>query len=485
MVRYALPFILGLSVSVSAALADAETCENDDAPFDMRLAACEALLAEAPDDTGLLYDLADVYVDDARYADALAVFDRVIALDPEARYPRGRRSVMLVELDRFAEAEDEMRRALEQHPDWVFGQRWHANTLLRLDRAEEALGAVERSIALDPSDHWAWEELAQVQTARGDTRGAALAWHEASSRQPLWTSWHATAYSALEDEGLFDLAAYHGRIIHTLDPNNLRMRDWLVHTYLGEAPDPVLDPMPWSPPPAERQVRYFSVLAPVDNRDPTQQAIEELINFFGGRSYPMPETASVVDLSFTPLEGDRFQPSRVYAFRQSSARIINDPVPRHFALFPFDFQPLGPGEGGSQVQAVFDGAGPGTLWPLQAGNVAEGTGLYELDCSTGIGVPFVALGCLPNVEMVQPGQFSWRAEVVTDRIHVPMGIFDTYRINLEFTAEITMFTVTRSFPMTASYWIDPETGVLVAQIFTADDRYVLYQAMHVRTIEAD
>ena len=100
-------------------------------------------------------------------------------------------------------------------------------------------------------------------------------------------------------------------------------------------------------------------------------------------------------------------------------------------------------------------------------------------CATGPGMSAILMGCRPDVETVPLGQINWNVDVTTDRIHVPMGIFDTYKISFTQRGNITILGKTNSFDYDASYWVAPEFNTWVASIFTVGDKYSYSQAMEV------
>jgi len=300
---------------------------------------------------------------------------------------------------------------------------------------------------------------------------------EATRLRPFENDWHLRAYQYFNWADLPDEAAYHARIAVTLDPNQTFLSGWFDNDYMEDTAPPVLPPMPWTPPPEDREIRYFAVLAPVDQRDEMEIAIGGLASFFGGTSTPLPETAAVLRLSFEQLEGDRFLPHMVVEHQRSEPERPQNPRARLFTMFPFEFQPGGPGT--PVVEPRFDGATPADIWPLEDGNAAAGSGRYVVDCSQGRGFQYSVLGCLPDVEEAELGGFDWTISVSTERVHVPLGLFDTYRIDVSMTARVVILGVERELPYTASFWVAPELNAWVARIFTVGEEYAHNQAMEI------
>jgi tetratricopeptide (TPR) repeat protein len=469
---------LGVTLGAAPALADTtETCRDDAASLDARVAACQAILADAPDQAVILAAIGRAYERNDKAAEALGWYDQALAVDATNRRALVGRVQALSDLDRFDDAEGPARDLVAAHPDWYWGHYRLGWILNQLDRHAEALAPLEASIALDPDYRWSWVGLGIALDETDNPEGGGRAWREATRLDPFDTRLHRRGWQAFRAAGMPDEAAYHARIGHTLDPNDLLMRDWLLNAYFGDVPVSELPPMAWTPPPHDRAIRYLAVQAPVDQRDDVDRAIEEMMTFFGGNSYPIPDTASVIRVSFDAVDDVWFRPTLQMEHRQNVPDIPEGAPSRYYTMFPFEFQPGGPD--GPLVAAHFEDAEPSDLWPLAAGNMAAGSGRYVIDCTQGIGLRYVMLGCLPDIDDVEVGSFVWEASVDTDRIHVPLGTFDTYRLDISMTAQITMMSVTRELPYTASFWIAPEVNAWIARIFTVGDQYAFHQAMEI------
>lgn len=74
-------------------------------------------------------------------------FGRHVAANPDNELARYSLGTALFEAGRFADAEPHFARALELRPDWVLACIFQAKCLLRLGRAQEARGLLERGRA--------------------------------------------------------------------------------------------------------------------------------------------------------------------------------------------------------------------------------------------------------------------------------------------------------------------------------------------------
>jgi tetratricopeptide (TPR) repeat protein len=90
------------------------------------------------------------------YAQALACFDRALALAPRESGWWYWKGVTLCTMERYEQALDCFDRALAIIPDDPASADYRAYSLLSLGRNEEALAAYERALALDPTDADPW-----------------------------------------------------------------------------------------------------------------------------------------------------------------------------------------------------------------------------------------------------------------------------------------------------------------------------------------
>ena len=462
-----LTLIAAPAVSQTAAL-----CVDDRVALAERVAACEAELQRAPDPVVVLDQLGQAYLDADDPMTALTWFDRSLAEDPTGRRGLVGRSQALDALDRFDEAEVTLRALVDNHPGWYWGHYRLGRVLIDLDRPAEAMAPLETSLSLDSEYIWSWVHLAMAHGAMDQDAEAGAAWRGAIALDPLDARFHRSAFHAFRRAGMAAEANYHASIGHTLNPNDLILREFVS---VSPAP-PMLDPMPWIPPEDGMTVRYLSVLLPeVD--DSVEASIDALANVFSGSAEPVPESAAILRLTHAPLTETRFATTAVVEEQASDLGLPEGAQPRYYAMFPFDFQPRGPD--GPMIHARFDGPEPSALWPLRDGATAGGQGRYVLDCTAGMSLPVVMMGCTADLAEVEMGDFNWQASVVPERVRVPMGLFDAYRIDLELTARIRMMGTTRELPYAASFWVAPEAGTWVARRFSAGDQVTLHQAMEI------
>lgn len=473
--RYLLTALV-FSVATTASADDADLCRLGATPLDERVAACTRLLDVTDDRVLAMVNLGRAYETNDAYEDALTWYDQALALDPDSEAALGRRSVTLGHLERWDEAETDLRRLIEVRPDSTWGHYRLGFVLSRMGRNEEAVEVLERSVALGPNYSFAWGMLGRVQEELGNHAAAGWAYREAARDDPFYANDHLRAFRMFRDAGLAEEAAYHARIIYTLDPNETILETWL-HEYAAGFQQQDMYPLEWSPPPQTREIRYLAVRAHVDDRDEMEAAIGDLMGWFTGTSRPRPFTAAVVRLSQVEVDADNLFPQAVIEDELVPMEDSGRPAPRYRGMFPFAALPFGPE--GPMVVPRFDTGSPADAWPLTAGNRAEGSGRFVVDCSMGRGFQYSVLGCVPGVDLAELGEFAFTITVSTDLIHVPLGLFQTYRVDIDMDARATILGVTNELPYQAIFWMEPGLNTWVARRLTVGDEYVYNLAMDV------
>ena len=466
--------LLLTTLATSSSADDAELCADEDTEVSERVAACERAVSMAPDRPAALVALGVSQLDADLHALSVSTFTQALTLDVDRPHVFGRRAVAYGHLDQFELAKADLESAIGLEPDGVWYQYRLGWTLNQMRRYDEAIDALGRATQLDPDYFWSWMELATAHDRMNNRQGAALAYHEAARIRPFRIDIHNTAHYRASSAELLELAAYHARVSYVLNPNQLSMRNWLL-TYLGERASPNLPPLVYAEPDPDQAIRYFSVRAPVDQRDDVTKSIEDLIVFFGGSVYPVPDSAAVQRISYGAPDGDRLLPLAETEKSQVSGSARTDPMYQFRGLFSLEVQPLGPGS--PVIVPQFEQGDITSAWPLENGQDMSGAGKLVIICANSSGMPAVMMGCRPDLEQSDLGAFTYELTVTTETIHVPMGIFDTYRLDFIFEGEVTILGKTNTYPYSASYWVAPELNTWVQRIFTVEDVYVFHQAL--------
>lgn len=144
-----------------------------------------AVLVQQPERSDVLALCGAAELQLGRPAEALACFDRVLALAAQA--PPGlhtNRGAALRELGRLGEALECLDRALAQQPGDAKARSNRAATLLDLERPAQALADVERALALDAHDAAAHHNHGNALLALGRAADAVAAYERALALAP-------------------------------------------------------------------------------------------------------------------------------------------------------------------------------------------------------------------------------------------------------------------------------------------------------------
>jgi tetratricopeptide (TPR) repeat protein len=127
------------------AIVQASLGKNDEA-----LASYDRALALRPDSTEALYNRGNSLRQLKRFNEALASYDRALTLRPDYATALSNRGVTLYELKRFDEALANYDRALTLRTDYAEAHYNRGNALAELKRFDEALASYDRALALRP-----------------------------------------------------------------------------------------------------------------------------------------------------------------------------------------------------------------------------------------------------------------------------------------------------------------------------------------------
>ena len=131
-----------------------------------------------------------VLLDLGRASEALASFERAIALEPQCVEAHNYRGMALQQLQRSAEALASIERALSLRPESAELHNNRGNLLRHLQRFAEALASYERAIALQPDFAAPYNNLGLVLQALQKHREAASSYQRALALQPDFAEAH-------------------------------------------------------------------------------------------------------------------------------------------------------------------------------------------------------------------------------------------------------------------------------------------------------
>ena len=145
-----------------------------------------------------------------RTDEALAAFDRALAIDPQDAEAHNYRGVALALLGRIDEALAAFDRALAINPQDAKAHDYRGAVLAQLGRMDEALAAFDRALAINPQDAEAHHNRGAVLTQLGRMHEALAAFDRALAIDPQDAKAHYSRSTVLAQLGRMDeaLAAF-------------------------------------------------------------------------------------------------------------------------------------------------------------------------------------------------------------------------------------------------------------------------------------
>ena len=147
--------------------------------------AFDAAIAADPDEPIARFGLARLLQGRGDFAPALANLDCVLSGSAASAPLLLRRAELLVSLDRLSEAETELTRALDLHPDYAEAVYLRGEARRRLGRPDEALADLDRSIRLDSKRAPVFVSRGLVYQDQGRHREQLADFKRASSLDPV------------------------------------------------------------------------------------------------------------------------------------------------------------------------------------------------------------------------------------------------------------------------------------------------------------
>ncbi len=142
----------------------------------------DTLRARHPTDTSLLAAQAEVFKSQRRYAEAVAAWERAVALDPNDAELWNDLAGALQKAGRLEEAAQAYSRAIERSPAAAFLYRNRADAFIELNRLDEAERDIAEAIQLEPEHDYTHGRQGYLELARGDFARARAHFDAARTR---------------------------------------------------------------------------------------------------------------------------------------------------------------------------------------------------------------------------------------------------------------------------------------------------------------
>jgi len=157
----------------------------------------EALIAREPDRTSLRDDIAVLYMELNRPADAATHFEAVLKLKPDAAPAHFNYGTALAASGRLDDAVSAYQRALQLRPAYGIAHNNLGTALLQLGRPQQAMSAFREAARVEPRLGEAHLNVGLLSRAMGDYPEAVTRFRQAVQLQPDWVTAIASLASVL------------------------------------------------------------------------------------------------------------------------------------------------------------------------------------------------------------------------------------------------------------------------------------------------
>ena len=146
----------------------------------------ESMIRKDPRRVQLRDDVAQLYLEQGRAADAAAHLETSVTLKPESAAAHFNFGTALTIAGRLDAAIAQFREALRIEPGYALAHNNLGNVLLGRGRSDEALDHFREAVRLDPSNAEAHYNVGSVLRSRGELGGAVARFQEALRLKPDW-----------------------------------------------------------------------------------------------------------------------------------------------------------------------------------------------------------------------------------------------------------------------------------------------------------
>lgn len=188
--------------------------------YNEALASFDRALAIKPNDAEAYLKRGNILQDLQRYEEALESYDKALALRPDHAMVYNNRGNVLKDLKRLDEALESYNKALNIKPDYAVAYNNRGNVLKDLKRLDEALESLDRALELQPTYASAFNNHGNVLRALKRPEDALDSYDKALENHPTYAEAYVNRGNALEDLKRFEdaLASYDKAL--ELEPNN-------------------------------------------------------------------------------------------------------------------------------------------------------------------------------------------------------------------------------------------------------------------------
>ena len=481
----ALALLLLLPLAAMADSPDERLCVTWAADDAVQIAACTRALAQAGLDDQVRVDLLDarawLYKKAERYAEAIADYDAAIALQPDNASLYHDRSQVRSYAKDFEGALADLDRSLELQPDYVWA--WYARGFMleRLGRNDEALASYDKALALDARDVDALSSRAKLQLQLGNSAAAIVDLDTLLSIDPYSAEYYVRRGIAWERSGDAAKALRDYRTGQLLNANYYEADDGLDRLG-GNVESKAIDarPLAFTLPPVGLSITFLELqIDPKAEKDEMEEAIGDLVAWFGGSDEPLPLESHFLKRSVMAVEAPmvRVEAGLVYPELDKDQPQETQSIAYVDGLWPS----LLPSKGNMRAEIRYDLGALERVWSQPLGQTTKGTSKLIAICpNEDVRDPMAALlGCTPG-KQVPVGKVEWDVTPETwEEVLVPAGRFATLRLRHHETATITVAGKTVTKQTVALWWWSPEVGWFVRRRLNEEDKVRVIEAVDI------
>jgi tetratricopeptide (TPR) repeat protein len=483
--------VVGLGVLLFLLLATVARADSPDerlcvtwaAEDETQLAACTRALAQTDLDAEARFILLDarawLYKKAERYKEAIADYDAAIALFPErASLYRDRGEVHSL-LKNYQAALEDLDRSLELEPDYVWG--WYARGFMleRLGRNEDALESYGKGLALDPKDWDALDSRAKLQMQLGNNAAAIADLDVLLTIDPYSAAHYVRRGIAWERSSDAAQALRDYRIAQLLNANYYEADEGLDRLG-GNVETRAIDarPLAFAPPAPGLSLTFLELqIDPKAEKDEMEEAIGDLVAWFGGSDKPLPLESHYLKRSVVSVDGRMVGVEAALLYPE-----IDDDQPsgtQSVVYIDGLWPSLLPTKGNLRAEIRYDQGALQRVWSLKLGEKTSGTAKLIAICpNEEVRDPMVALiGCAPGKQVLL-GKVEWDVTPEAwEEVLVPAGRFATLRLRHHETATLTIAGKSVTRQTVALWWWSPEVGWFVRRRLNEDDKVRIIEAV--------